>query len=227
MAGRAEVPGAPIGDDPGQPAVAPQASGLTVINGGGHAEESDHATTPPVLEILTRPSGRHKATIRVAAVVALSLGALALVLFPLRGSHAPKRSDNGRYRPTNFRRWRGIGLGSGARSQAGNSSISRGRYYWNKRTPDDLNKALDYFMQAVVHDPNYAQAYVGLADCYNLMREYTLMPSSEAYPRALAAAKEAVELDSESSRSARFTGLRVILRNVGSGDGRAGISPRH
>jgi tetratricopeptide (TPR) repeat protein len=77
----------------------------------------------------------------------------------------------------------------------------KGRYYWNKRTPDDLNKALDYFMQAVVHDPNYSQAYVGLADCYNLMREYTLMPSSEAYPRALAAAKKAVELDDQSSEA--------------------------
>jgi tetratricopeptide (TPR) repeat protein len=75
----------------------------------------------------------------------------------------------------------------------------KGRYYWNKRTPDDLNKALDYFMQAVVHDPNYSQAYVGLADCYNLMREYTLMPSSEAYARAMAAAKKAVELDDQSS----------------------------
>jgi tetratricopeptide (TPR) repeat protein len=64
-----------------------------------------------------------------------------------------------------------------------------------------LNKALDYFMQAVVHDPNYSQAYVGLADCYNLMREYTLMPSSEAYPRALAAARKAVELDDQSSEA--------------------------
>jgi len=77
----------------------------------------------------------------------------------------------------------------------------QGRYYWNKRTPDDLNKSLDYFMQAVVHDPNYSQAYVGMADCYNLMREYTLMPSSEAYPRALAAAKKAVELDDQSSEA--------------------------
>jgi len=77
----------------------------------------------------------------------------------------------------------------------------KGRYYWNKRTPDDLNKALDYFMQAVVQDPNYAKAYVGLADCYNLMREYTLMPSNQAYPRALAAAKKAVELDDQSSEA--------------------------
>lgn len=77
----------------------------------------------------------------------------------------------------------------------------QGRYYWNKRTPEDLNTALDYFMQAIVHDPNYAQAYVGLANCYNLMREYTMMPSAEAYTRALAAAKKAVELDDQSSEA--------------------------
>src|SRR5260370_558464 len=56
-------------------------------------------------------------------------------------------------------------------------------------------------MQAIVHDPNYSLAYVGLADCYNLMREYTLMPSNEAYSRALAAAKKAVELDDQSSEA--------------------------
>jgi tetratricopeptide (TPR) repeat protein len=52
-----------------------------------------------------------------------------------------------------------------------------------------------------VHDPHYAPAYVGLADCYNLLREYTLMPATEAYPRALAAAKKAVELDDQSSEA--------------------------
>jgi DNA-binding winged helix-turn-helix (wHTH) protein/tetratricopeptide (TPR) repeat protein len=76
-----------------------------------------------------------------------------------------------------------------------------GRFYWEKRTPDDLNKAVDSFTQAIVHDPTYAPAYVGLADCYNLMREYTLMPANEAYPRALAAAKKAVELDDQSSEA--------------------------
>jgi Tfp pilus assembly protein PilF len=60
---------------------------------------------------------------------------------------------------------------------------------------------VDYFTQAIVHDPNYAPAYVGLADCYNLLREYTVMPASEAYPRALAAAKRAVELDDQSSEA--------------------------
>jgi DNA-binding winged helix-turn-helix (wHTH) protein/Tfp pilus assembly protein PilF len=77
----------------------------------------------------------------------------------------------------------------------------KGRFYWNKRTPESLNQAVDSFTQAIVHDPNYSDAYVGLADCYNLMREYTEMPASEAYPRALAAAKKAVELDDRSSEA--------------------------
>jgi len=71
----------------------------------------------------------------------------------------------------------------------------KGVYYFNKRTPETLNQAVDYFTQAVVRDPQYAEAYVGLADCYNLLREYTVMPPSEAYPRAMAAAKRAIALD--------------------------------
>jgi tetratricopeptide (TPR) repeat protein len=77
----------------------------------------------------------------------------------------------------------------------------KGRYFWNKRTPEDLNQALDLFTQAIVRDPGYAQAYVGLADCYNLLREYSVMPPNEAYPRALAAAKKAVELDDNSAEA--------------------------
>jgi DNA-binding winged helix-turn-helix (wHTH) protein/Tfp pilus assembly protein PilF len=77
----------------------------------------------------------------------------------------------------------------------------KGRFYWEKRTPEALNRALDYFTQAIVRDPNYAPAYVGLADCYNLLREYTIMPASDAYPRALAAAQRAVELDDQSSEA--------------------------
>ncbi len=77
----------------------------------------------------------------------------------------------------------------------------QGRYYWNKRTPDDLRKAVDYFTQAIVHDPGYADPYVGLADSYNLLREYSAMPGNEAYPRALAAARKAVELDDHSSQA--------------------------
>jgi Tfp pilus assembly protein PilF len=75
----------------------------------------------------------------------------------------------------------------------------QGRYYWNRRTPEDLNRAVDYFTQAIVRDPNYANAYVGLADTYNLLREYGAMPPDQAYPRALTAAKKAVEIDDSSA----------------------------
>ncbi|HEY4840008.1 MAG TPA: hypothetical protein VIH72_15430 [Candidatus Acidoferrales bacterium] len=79
----------------------------------------------------------------------------------------------------------------------------KGRFEWSKRSPESLNKAVDYFTQAIVRDPNYAQAYAGLADTYDLLREYSAMPSDEAYPRAIAAAKKAVELDDSLSEAHR------------------------
>lgn len=77
----------------------------------------------------------------------------------------------------------------------------KGRYYWERRTPEDLNKAVDYFTQAIVKDPTYAEAYVGLADSYNLLREFGAMPPTEAYPRALSAAQRAVELNDSSAEA--------------------------
>ncbi len=76
-----------------------------------------------------------------------------------------------------------------------------GQYYWDKRTPADLNKAVSYFEQAIDRDPKYAEAYVGLANCYSLLREFAAMPSDEAFPRALAAARKAVELDPSSAEA--------------------------
>jgi tetratricopeptide (TPR) repeat protein len=63
------------------------------------------------------------------------------------------------------------------------------------RTADSLNRAVREFTGAIQKDPDYAEAYVGLADTYNLLREYTLMPAKEAYPLAEASAKKALKLD--------------------------------
>jgi tetratricopeptide (TPR) repeat protein len=73
----------------------------------------------------------------------------------------------------------------------------KGRYFWNKRTADGLKKAIDYFNQAIEKDPNYAQAYSGLADSYALLGdwEYGVLAPKEAFPRAKAAATKALELD--------------------------------
>lgn len=74
----------------------------------------------------------------------------------------------------------------------------KGRYFWNKRTADGLKTARDYFDQAIAKDPNYPQAYIGLADTYALLGDwqYAVMPPAEALPKAKAAATRALQLDS-------------------------------
>jgi TolB-like protein/DNA-binding winged helix-turn-helix (wHTH) protein/Tfp pilus assembly protein PilF len=74
----------------------------------------------------------------------------------------------------------------------------KGRYFWNKRTPDGLKNAIDYFSQAVEKGPNYAPAYAGLADSYALAGDwkYAVLVPKEAYSKAKAAAGKAIELDS-------------------------------
>jgi Flp pilus assembly protein TadD len=84
----------------------------------------------------------------------------------------------------------------------------KGRYHWAKRTAVDLTQAADYFAAATQRDPSYAAAYAGLADTYNLLREYSSMPASQAFPLALAAAQKAVQLDdglAEAHRALAFT----------------------
>jgi TolB-like protein/DNA-binding winged helix-turn-helix (wHTH) protein/Tfp pilus assembly protein PilF len=77
-------------------------------------------------------------------------------------------------------------------------SYLKGRYFWNKRTADGLKVALAYFHQATDEDPNYAQAYSGLADTYALLGDwqYAVMTPKEALPKAKAVATKALELDS-------------------------------
>ncbi len=71
----------------------------------------------------------------------------------------------------------------------------KGRYVWNKRTRDDLEKALVYFERAIEKDPNYALAYTGLADTYNLLPGYADFPPTEAYSKGKEAAQKALAID--------------------------------
>jgi TolB-like protein len=72
----------------------------------------------------------------------------------------------------------------------------RGRYHWNKRTPEGFRSAVSEFTQAIERDPSYAPAYAGLADSYTLMGYfYSLIPFDEARVKARAAALRALELD--------------------------------
>jgi eukaryotic-like serine/threonine-protein kinase len=71
----------------------------------------------------------------------------------------------------------------------------QGRYYWNKRTEEDIRKAIGYYQQAINKDPNYALAYAGLADSYLVLSLYSSAPWQDTYRQAKAAATKALEID--------------------------------
>lgn len=71
----------------------------------------------------------------------------------------------------------------------------KGRFHWNKRTNDGLEKSIDYFNQAIARDPNYALAYAGLADSWFTSGWYHYTAPADAYTRSTAAAAKALELD--------------------------------
>jgi serine/threonine-protein kinase len=71
----------------------------------------------------------------------------------------------------------------------------QGRYYWNKRTKEDITKAIGYFQQAINKEPDYALAYSGLADSYLILSIYSNAPWQETYGQAKAAATKALEID--------------------------------
>jgi TolB-like protein/Tfp pilus assembly protein PilF len=71
----------------------------------------------------------------------------------------------------------------------------QGRHFWNKRTEEDLKKAIGLFQKALEVDPAYALAYSGLADCYVLLAEYSPAPAAEVLPKGMAQARKALELN--------------------------------
>jgi tetratricopeptide (TPR) repeat protein len=72
-----------------------------------------------------------------------------------------------------------------------------GRYFWSRRTAEDIEKATALFEKSIRVDPTYAPAYAGLADCYELSASapYTAVPPKEAFPKAEATARKALDLD--------------------------------
>ena len=83
----------------------------------------------------------------------------------------------------------------------------KGRYYWNKRTANGMQKAEHYFQQAVDSDPTYAAAYSGLADCNSGLTWHGFKSPADALPKAYAAARKAVEIDPQSAEAHASLGL--------------------
>jgi TolB-like protein/Tfp pilus assembly protein PilF len=83
----------------------------------------------------------------------------------------------------------------------------KGRYYWNKRTADGLQKALIYFQQAINKEPAYGPAYSGLADCNSGLTWHGFTSPAETLPKADAAALKAIEIDPQSAEAHASLGL--------------------
>ncbi len=73
----------------------------------------------------------------------------------------------------------------------------QGRYHWNKRSYEGIQRSIGYFRDAVDEDPNFALAYAGMADAYGVLGwfEYGMQSPLETYPKALEAARRALEID--------------------------------
>ena len=71
----------------------------------------------------------------------------------------------------------------------------QGRFQWDKRTPEGLRKAVEYFEQAIAADPAYAAAHAGLADAHALRGYFRQEPPEEAFAKARTAASRALALD--------------------------------
>jgi len=85
----------------------------------------------------------------------------------------------------------------------------KGRFFWDKRTPEGFNKGIEYFNQAITIDSSYAPAYAGLADCYNLLNDYDILSPAETVPQAKAAAQQALAIDSTLSEAHASLGFAL------------------
>jgi serine/threonine protein kinase len=80
-------------------------------------------------------------------------------------------------------------------NQEAHHSYLRGRYFWNRRHKIGYQMALEHFQLALEKDPLFALPYVGIADTYNLLGYFGIIPPDESFPKAKAAAERAIEID--------------------------------
>ena len=83
----------------------------------------------------------------------------------------------------------------------------KGRFYWNQRTPASIRESIRLFKQATAADPNFAPAYAGLADAYNIGNIVGIYSAKESLPEATKAATRAIELDPSLSQAHAALGM--------------------
>ena len=89
----------------------------------------------------------------------------------------------------------------------------KGRYHWNKGTVPGFQKAMELFQQAIEKDPTYALAWTGVSDCYAMlgMDRFAALPPREAYPKAKAAARKALEIDDGLAEAHTSLGYALLV----------------
>ncbi|WP_353069710.1 tetratricopeptide repeat protein [Tunturibacter empetritectus] len=92
-------------------------------------------------------------------------------------------------------------------NQEAYSAFVKGRYYWNKRTNEGMMKGLEYFREAIRMDPNFAEAYEGVADSYAALGLYAAIPPQEAFPAARDAANKALRMNEDLADAHATLGL--------------------
>jgi tetratricopeptide (TPR) repeat protein len=162
----------------------------TMIEENGAAAAFESHTAAEATPSKTN-SGRQKWM--AGLTFAVAAGLLCILASPLIRSHANPAIEPLPY-SLNL-----VGVASGVPYRSPVAGVDdlylQGIYFYEQRTPESLGRSRDDFSAAIAKDKNYAPAYAGLSNTYNLLREYSVMPDSEAYPKAKAAAEHAVALD--------------------------------
>ena len=99
----------------------------------------------------------------------------------------------------------------GAKNADAHELYLNGKYFWTHRTEESLKHAEEAFTQAVVHDPNYAPAYAGLAETYDLLPQYSSETMADDLPKAMIAARRAIELDESLAEAHRALGWALFF----------------
>ncbi len=85
----------------------------------------------------------------------------------------------------------------------------RGRHLWNRRSDEHVRAALRSFEEALQADPEYAEAYSGIADCYSVLVDWGSMHPREGSPKAKAAAERALQIDETMAEAHASRGLAL------------------
>jgi len=83
----------------------------------------------------------------------------------------------------------------------------KGRFYFARRTDEDIRRSIELFQQAIKLDPNFALAYVGVSESYNVMPSYPYMSPNEANPLAKAAVAKALAIDPDLPEAHTVAGM--------------------